>query len=269
MVILSYNEKVSSSSSHTHATTRSVTCIRLEHRAKRGSDYGTFLRQVWQRFVQSSSIDTGGASLAQWVVMGNWKEEKSALRAFEENYAFVIDHFCDSVDTNAFPNSTGVKVTPQPRWLRLRYVDGCAVGDPSFAQAGHIMLANGLGCLAKTRCLPAPWLSALRQNFEQSSKHLRRRDLFLPADVATIPYVDKKGEPVLPYSSYRFGLYLDSLMDQRVLTDQRGSVVMEVGAGWGELAALVKGRFPSTRYIILDIPTSVLFQMGLLHRLGY
>jgi len=235
------------------------------------SEYRPFLHRVWQKFVQSSfeTSSTSEASLAQWVVMGNWKEEKSAILAFEENYEFVMDHFCDSVDVNAFPNSLGVKVAPKPRWLQLRYVDGCPMGDPSFAQSGQVMLANGLGCLSKTKCLPAPWLSALRENFEQRSKYLLRRDLFFPVDVATIPYVDKEGPRVLPYSSYRFGLYLDFLMGKRVLTEQRPFVVMEVGAGWGGFAALVKGKLPRTRYIILDIPTSTVFQMGLLHRLGY
>ena len=239
-----------------------------DHVSHFSSDYSIFLRQVWQKFVSSSLINTGGAHLAEWVVMGAWKSEKSAILAFKENYAFVMDHFCDSIDINAFPNSTGV-VARWPRWLKLKYVDGCPNGDPSFAKPGQLMLANGLGCLSKTKCLPGPWLYALQQNFEQRSKHVRRNDLFFPADVATIPYVDKEGERVLPYSSYRFGLYLDFLIGQSVLTEQRRSVLMEVGAGWGGLAALVKGKFPSTRYIILDIPTSTVFQMGLLHRLGH
>jgi len=168
------------------------------HVTRFSNDYRRFLHQVWQNFVQSTSIDTGGAPLADWIVMGNWKEEKYAILAFEENYASVMDHFCDSTELNVFPNVTGVKVAPPPRWLRLKYVDGCPQGDPSFAQSGHIMLANGLGCLSKTRCLPAPWLSALQLNFEQQSKHVRRNDLFFPADVITIPYVDKVGERVLP-----------------------------------------------------------------------
>ena len=101
------------------------------------------------------------------------------------------------------------------------------------------------------------------------SKHLRLRDLFFSEEACNIPYVERSGRRVLPYSSYRFGLYLDFLMNERAITDERKAVVMEVGAGWGGFAALLKGRFPSTRYVILDIPTSSVFQKGFFHRLGY
>ena len=174
--------------------------------------------------------------------------EKFAVLTHEENYAFVMGHFCDSVDSAAFPNSSGVKVTKNPRWLKVTYRGDCPERDPSFAKAGEIMLANGLGCLAKTECLSTSWLAALRDNFKTRSKHLRLRDLFFSEEACNIPYdVERSGRRVLPYSSYRFGLYLDFLMNERAITDERKAVVMEVGAGWGGFAALLKGRFPSTR----------------------
>ena len=49
------------------------------------------------------------------------------------------------------------------------------------------MLANGLGCLAKTECLSTSWLAALRDNFKTRSKHLRLRDFFLWRRRATSP----------------------------------------------------------------------------------
>jgi hypothetical protein len=91
----------------------------------------------------------------------------------------------------------------------------------------------------------------------------------LPSRVA----VERKGHLVLPYSSYRFGLYLDLLVGLNLLAvgDLRGrrTTIMEIGAGWGGFAAVVKRKFREARYIILDIPSSSVFQMSLLHQLGF
>ena len=130
------------------------------------------------------------------------------------------------------------------------------------------MLANGLGCLTPTRCLNKQWLLDLHNHFVNHSKHVSLRDLFFPFEVCNIPFLERDGARVRPYSSYRFGLYLDFLIEHGALSEPR-PIVLEVGAGWGAFAALLKGYFPLTRYIILDIPTSTIFQMGLLHRLGY
>lgn len=228
-------------------------------------EYGEFLHQLWGFFAHSSPR----APLEQWGPISRWMDEKYRVLSLEENYAFVIDHFCESVHVDDFPNSTGLIVATMPRWLRLRYRDGCPQGDPSFAETGHIMLANGLGCLSPTQCLPKRWLSLLRENFVNRSKHLKLDDLFFPSDVCNIPFVERRGAHVLPYSSFRFGLYLDFLIERGSFRSGRGEVIMEIGAGWGGFAALVKGNFPATRYIVLDIATSSIFQMGLLHRLGY
>ena len=223
---------------------------------------------MYHHFLESVSSKQG--ALATWAPISRWMGEKFAVLAHEENYAFVMGHFCDSVDSAAFPNSSGVKVTKNPRWLKVTFRGGCPEGDPSFAKAGEIMLANGLGCLAKTECLSTSWLAALRDNLSRrAASTCACGTLFSPEEACNIPYVERSGRRVLPYSSYRFGLYLDFLMNERAITDERKAVVMEVGAGWGGFAALLKGRFPSTRYVILDIPTSSVFQKGFFHRLGY
>ena len=229
-------------------------------------DNATFLHQVWEFFMHS----TLNAPLAEWVPIGNWMEEKAQVLALEENYAFVVDHFCESVNVSSIPNTTGLTLAKRPRWLKVPYVAGCPMNDPSFAEQGqHLMLANGLGCLAPTRCLHKQWLSDLHDYFVAHSKHVTLRDLFFPNEVCNIPFLEKDGARVRPYSSYRFGLYLNSLIEHGTLSKRPRPVMLEVGAGWGAFAAVVKGKFPLTRYVILDIPTSSIFQMGFLHRLGY
>ena len=57
------------------------------------------------------------------------------------------------------------------------------------------MLANGLGCLAKTECLSTSWLAALRDNFKTRSKHLRLRDLFFPGGGVQHPLRREKRMP--------------------------------------------------------------------------
>ena len=106
-------------------------------------DNATFLHQVWEFFMHS----TLNAPLAEWVPVGNWMEEKAQVLALEENYAFVVDHFCESVNVSSIPNTTGLTLAKRPRWLKVPYVAGCPMNDPSFAEQGqHLMLATGLGC---------------------------------------------------------------------------------------------------------------------------
>ena len=81
--------------------------------------------------------------------------------------------------------------------------------------------------------------------------------------------VERKGPLVLPYSSYRFGLYLDLLVGHSLLADGVRATVMEIGAGWGGFAGLVKRKYNGVRYIILDIPSSSVFSMSLMHHLGF
>ena len=65
-------------------------------------------------------------ALATWAPISRWMGQKFAVLDHEENYAFVMGHFCDSVDSAAFPNSSGVKVTKNPRWLKVTYKTGAA-----------------------------------------------------------------------------------------------------------------------------------------------
>ena len=73
----------------------------------------------------------------------------------------------------------------------------------------------------------------------------------------------------VPTAPIDLDCYLNSLIEHGTLSNRPRPVMLEVGAGWGAFAAVVKGKFPLTRYVMLDIPTSSIFQMGFLHRLSY
>jgi len=164
------------------------------------SEYSAFLHQVHEFFTRSTPL----APLSQW--MAQWLAEKMGVLAFEENYAFVMDHFCESVDPAMFPNRAQPNATILPRWAWQAswYRDGCPSSDPSFAESGHVMLATGLGCLAPTRCLPPRWLALVEEHFLNRSKLLTKNDLFFSAAVCNIPYVERNGSRVL---SFFKGLY--------------------------------------------------------------
>lgn len=129
-----------------------------------------------------------------------------------------------SVDLTAFPNSSGVKVTQSPRWLKVTYRGGCPESDPSFAQKLDI---NGSAACRRQTCLSTSWLAALRDNFKTRIKHLRLRDLFFPLEACcNIPYVERSLYAAF-YPTARIGsdctLY-DFLMNERALTAEQGTV---------------------------------------------
>ena len=202
-------------------------------------------------------------------------EERSVILRREENYELALTQFCNgSISLGDIPNATNVH--PKCDVCR-KYVNGCPApgADIGFADGStqpypHIMMGSGLNCMVSSTCLDANWLSHLEGTFTNYSKHLTKADLFLN-DSCNIPFVetDANGR-VLLYMTYRFGMYISFLREHGELTRSSGhQTVMEIGAGWGGFAALVKQLLPHTRYIILDIPSILPLQMSYVHHLGY
>ena len=141
-----------------------------------------------------------------------------------ENYEFMLTHFCDgSITLSQIPNATGTT----GRCRCADYVNGCPVGDP------------GCGCkycTNSTLCWVAdstawhhlsvliidgwqPWTLILNH-----SKFVKKSDLFMPV-ACNMPYVEQSDQGVLHYMSYRFGLYIDFLIQQDVLTNRRSTLL--------------------------------------------
>ena len=69
--------------------------------------------------------------------------EKFAVLVYEENYAFVMDHFCDSVDLNRIPKLIRRQGDREPKVAEGHmHRGGCLESDPSFAEAGHQRLED-------------------------------------------------------------------------------------------------------------------------------
>ena len=227
----------------------------------------SFYHQAWRFFTAASETELG-----RWNFEFTLADRRAVLMQ-EANYAFVLTRFCDgSVTLPELPdatNVTGVCEVCRP------YRNGCPTTDPGFADgsktpAPHLMLGSGLNCMAPSACVDAAWLSQLEAFFAAHAVHLAKADLY-HAHACNMPFVDRDAaDAVLQYMSYRFGLYIDFLMRQGELKrGERPHVVLEIGAGWGGFAALVKRLLPSTRYIIVDIPASLPLQMSYTHHLGY
>ena len=61
---------------------------------------------------------------------------------------------------------------------------------------------------------------------------------------------------------------VDFLLRHSHLVSGRATM-LEIGAGWGGVAAIVKKKFPGTRYVIVDLSTSIPIQMSYLYSLGH
>ena len=227
----------------------------------------SFYLQVWRFFTAASE-----SALSRWNYEFTLADRRAVLMK-EANYEFMLTRFCNgSVTLPEIPDATGV--TGKCKVCRP-YHNGCPTSDPGFADgsktpAPHLMLGSGLNCMLPSACMNATWLSQLEAAFAARAVHLAKTDLYY-AHACNMPYVERDASgDVLLYMSYRFGLYLDFLMRQGELQrGERSHVVMEIGAGWGGFAALVKRLLPRTRYIILDIPASLPLQMSYAHQLGY
>lgn len=227
------------------------------------SNTSTFFHQVWQFF-----NDTTESELTRWKYEFT-SDERIGILKHEENYDMVLTHFCDSLPLRDIPVTTGV----QGKCAVCRsYSQGCPANgaDIGFANGAspHMMLGSGLNCMPRARCVPPSWLENLEALFNKQSKIVRKVDLYLP-DACNMTYVERDTQTghVLMYMMYRYGLYVDFLKQRDELT-RANTTVLEIGAGWGGFAALIKHLLPKSRYIILDIPTSLPLQMSYMHHLG-
>ena len=236
------------------------------------TSYGSgpeFFRQVHAFF-----LSTQESELTRWKYEYTTLDRMMILRR-AENYEFILTRFCDSTSVHDIPNASGVK---GGCGVCRTYHDGCPQerADVGFANGQmvppgpHVMLGSGLNCMVQPKCVKrGGFLARLEALFANRSKLVSKADLFMP-DACNMPFVERDAQGrVLLYMAYRFGLYIDFLLARGALAANRTSTVLEIGAGWGGFAGLVKQMLPQTRYIILDIPTSLPLQMSYAHHLGY
>lgn len=229
-------------------------------------DGQTFYHTLWQFFTSTSE-----SALTRWKYEFT-SDERIKILMREENYEYMLTHFCDSVALVNIPNATDVTGTCG---VCRTYVGGCpsphhdiGFADASKRPSPHLMLGSGLNCMPRAACVPEMWLSSLEALFTNRSKLVTKADLFLP-DACNMSFVERNADGrVLMHMMYRYGLYIDYLKQHDELT-RANTTVMEIGAGWGGFAALVKNLLPTSRYIVLDIPTSLPLQMSYMHHLGH
>jgi len=229
-------------------------------------DTRDFYHQVWQFHNADCGRDGAGCEHSEWIAP---TMAQTTLLRHEENYPMLLEGFCRDIPLRHLPNTEGYVAPPAHGWWFTKQDwRGCPLRDPGFPQSNEsVLLASGTNCPAPTHCIPTKWLQQLEQVFLNNVTHVTKDDLF-QRDVCSIAHVEKRDGQILPYMYYRFGLQVDFLVRHGHLTSGRDTM-LEIGAGWAGVASIVKKKFPGTRYIIVDIPTSMPMQIAHLHHLGH
>ena len=93
-------------------------------------------------------------------------------------------------------------------WFTKLDSEGCPNRDPGFGQGpSSVMLASGMNCPAPKHCIPPVWLAQLQHLFRSNTTIITKDDLF-QRDVCRLNYVERRGNQVLPYTYYRFGMHV-------------------------------------------------------------
>ena len=240
---------------------RSTPFFRLD-----ATDTRDFYHQVWQFHNADCGRDGAGCEHSEWIAP---TMAQTTLLRHEENYPMLLEGFCRDIPLRHLPNTEGYVAPPAHGWWFTKQDwRGCPLRDPGFPQSNEsVLLASGTNCPAPTHCIPTKWLQQLEQVFLNNATHVTKDDLF-QRDVCSIAHVEKRDGQILPYMYYRFGLQVDFLVRHGHLMSGRDTM-LEIGAGWAGVASIVKKKFPGTRYIIVDIPTSMPMQIAHLHHLGH
>lgn len=218
--------------------------------------------QLWEFYNTIAMKDT---RYNAWLAEGTNHITSSILFAYEENYDKLLTNYCVNLDPSEVPNKTRFDVG---KMKGRRFKNDCPTSDPGYAAHGKILMASGLNCPMPQKCVPTDWLKDLEHTFYDNAKHLTKQDLF-QKDVCNVAYVERQGNEVLHYPNYRHGLQVDFLIDQGHLSGAKKETIMEIGAGLALFAGIVKKKSAATRYVIMDIPTSLPLQINYLHSLGY
>ena len=112
------------------------------------------------------------------------------------------------------------------------------------------------------------FLIALQQLFASQTRVVLEDDLYFQ-NAFGMPHVKTCCDrQAIFYIFYRHGLVLERMLE--IVPATRWRTILEIGAGWGGFAALARRKLdPRSRYIILDIPHSILIQVNFLRSVGY
>ena len=143
-----------------------------------------------------------------------------------ENFPLLLNHFHDGVLVSELPSFCNHKLLGQIDPKR-RIIIGAGLNTP----------------------LPVPQrLSvALPMWFKNNTLHVTEDDLY--------------NNVIVPIF-YRHGLVLDRLLTQLASAKYEVRIMLEIGAGWGGFASILKNKFgKKIKYAILDLPHSCLVQV--------
>lgn len=158
-----------------------------------------------------------------------------------ENYPLLFEHFHDGVLVSELPSFCNHTLLGQI--------------DPNR----RIIVGAGLNT---PKPVSQQLSVALPMWFENNTQHVTEDDLYI-SNRLRMPFVKKRSDNhVIVPIFYRHGLVLDRLLTKLASAKYEVRVMLEIGAGWGGFASVVKKKFgKKIKYVILDLPHSCLVQV--------
>jgi SAM-dependent methyltransferase len=184
-------------------------------------------------------------NLYEWVAV--WGMEYTQLFLHRENYEILLNHL-----------GRKIKITEVPK-------KGNYSGE-------FVLISKGLNIIydkdyyADDDGYNKKFINNLKKLFYSNVKHINEDFISIPPilDILGVNTNDK----IIPCNFYRQGIQFDYMIE-KILNVYSINVILEIGAGLGNMAHFVKKYNKNIKYIILDIPHTILIQYHFLKTLGY
>ena len=188
------------------------------------------------------------SDLNEWV--SNGKMTYLELLNYHENYEYILNHLGQPIPTNVLP-------------IRGSYTEPFAkiTKGLNFAHEKEMYISGPWQA-------NSPFMIELRNLFKRSIKHIDESFISIPPILLLPGHTIDDSKQIISNNFYRQGIQFDYMID-KIYSREKVTTILEIGGGLGNMAHYQKKYDPTTKYILLDIPQTLLIQYHFLYTLGY
>jgi hypothetical protein len=185
-------------------------------------------------------------NLYEWCTNGNM--EYLEFFNYKENYNFLLNNFGQEMNIKDIPekgNYNGNKTFKISKGL-------------NFA-VPNAMYKNEWG-------INSPFVIEVKNIFKKNTTFVTEEFISIPK-ILKLPGLEYNTN-IIPLNFFRQGIQFDYIISH-IYSKYKCNIILEIGGGLGNMAHFQKKYNKNSKYILLDIPHTLLLQYSFLSKMGY
>lgn len=185
-------------------------------------------------------------NLYEWISVGDMSFIE--LLNYEENYPILLNNLGTTLDINVIPKKGNYRGTNVKIAKGLNFAHDKSLYNNEFSKTSNFIIE-------------------LRKMFDDNCNYINEEFISIRPclNLTGIKFNDK----IIPINFYRQGIQFDNIIKNIFSKYSNLNIILEIGAGLGNMAHFLKKYDKNKKYILLDIPHTLLIQYHFLKTLGY